>query len=262
MLYYLKLKFTFSVDPPLGGIPSHPLIILLHQYFLFRILISVEKIIILRDEEAGLTVPGSTLNQKISSIAGVLLDGGVIILPASTVYGLSCCWKKTASVKRIYAIKKRSTEMPFIVLLSDRDQLQKLVLGIGSTAEKIIKNFWEGKSVRPVTLIFKKCKIPGREISGETRTIAVRIAVLPFVRQIIRKAGPIVSTSATLSGSDTNPTSVEDIPFRIRDSVDMIVESEVPPSGIESTVVDVTGSVPVLVREGEVKFESIKAVLR
>jgi L-threonylcarbamoyladenylate synthase len=262
MLYYLKLKFTFSVDPPLGGIPSHPLIILLHQYLLFRILISVEKIMIYREETAGPYVPGSTLNKKIGSIAKVLLGGGVIILPASTVYGLSCCYGRRDAVKRIYNIKRRSTTIPFIVLVSGRDQLVELACGINSTADKIMENFWEEKEIRPVTLVFKRRKSPGRDISEEAQTIAVRVAGLWYVREVIRAAGPIISTSATISGADTNPTAVGDIPARIRNSVDMVVESEVPPTGIESTVVDVTGPVPLLLREGSVKFESIKAVLR
>jgi L-threonylcarbamoyladenylate synthase len=222
----------------------------------------VKKIMIYKKEAAGVSGAGSALKEKIDSIAGVLLGGGVIILPASTIYGLSCCYDNSEAVKRIYSIKNRRAGMPFIVLISGRDQLQKLACRINSTAEKIMENFWEGKEAKPLTLIFKKRKSPGTDISGVMQTIAVRIAGPWYVRQIIKAAGPIVSTSATISGAGTKPAAVRDIPARICKSVDMIVESEVQPGGIESTVIDVTGPIPLPVREGAVKFESITAKLR
>jgi L-threonylcarbamoyladenylate synthase len=190
----------------------------------------------------------------VAEIAELLMEGKIVILPTGTVYGLSCKYNDRDSIDKIYNIKKRNKNQPFIILISRLDDLKKLVSDINPTARKIIKKFWDIKDPKPLTLIFKKYIALDSFITGGSANIAIRLADTGLLREIINICGPIISTSATISGIKTYPKKIEDIPPEIRKQVDLIVENTSCLAGIESTIVDVTGETPVLVREGAVKI--------
>ncbi|MCD4669804.1 MAG: threonylcarbamoyl-AMP synthase [Actinomycetia bacterium] len=201
--------------------------------------------------------PEETRAKKIRAVAEALISGRVLILPASTIYGISCRYDDRKALSRIYGIKRRKTNMPFIVLISDTFQLEMLAKDINITAKKLIKRYWETGDPRPLTLILKKSNDPAGHIAGTVPTIAVRMAGLKVLRDIIDQSGPIVSTSATISGASINPDTIGAIPSDICKKVDMVVRLKGVLRGKESTIVDITGEVPVLIREGAVSFESI-----
>ena len=139
-----------------------------------------------------------------------------------------------------------------------RDILKGLITlpVLGIFLEKLIKKYWESGSPFPITLIFKKHDdLPGT-LTGGRDTVAVRMAGLKAVRDIIDIAGPIVSTSTNISGQEARPTAIEDIPQDIRRKVDMTVSIAGGPKGMESTIVDVSGDSPVLIRDGALSFYS------
>ena len=158
----------------------------------------------------------------IKKIAELISEGKTVILPTSTIYGLSCKY-------------------------NDRNAIEK----------KIIKNFWDTENPEPLTLIFNKKSSLENFITSGNSTIAVRLADSGFLRNIINICGPIVSTSATVSGTKSYPKKIEDIPFTIRKQADLVVGYPSSLTGVESTIVDVTGQIPVLVREGKVKFRDV-----
>ncbi|MBA7574020.1 Threonylcarbamoyl-AMP synthase [subsurface metagenome] len=158
---------------------------------------------------------------------------------------------------KIYNIKKRNKNLPFIILISSYDNLKSLVSDINPVAKKIIKNFWDTENPEPLTLIFNKKSSLENFITSGNSTIAVRLADSGFLRNIINICGPIVSTSATVSGTKSYPKKIEDIPFTIRKQADLVVGYPSSLTGVESTIVDVTGQIPVLVREGKVKFRDV-----
>jgi len=194
---------------------------------------------------------------EIGTIAKALIGGRVIILPASTIYGISCRHDDTEALNRIYRIKRRKTSMPFIILISDTVQLEMLAKDINITAKKLIERYWKIGNPRPLTLILKKSDDPAGHIAGTAPTIAVRMAGLRVLRDIIDLSGPIVSTSATISGTSINPDTINAIPPNIRRKVDMVVRLKGVLKGKESTIVDTTGETPVLIREGAVNFENM-----
>lgn len=106
-------------------------------------------------------------------------------------------------------------------------------------------------------MIFKKNSKIADFITSGKNTIAIRRAEFKFVREIIDNSYPLVSTSATISGIKKNPVKLEDIDERILQKVDLIVEFEEELNGVESTIIDTTGSEIKLIREGAVSFDSI-----
>jgi L-threonylcarbamoyladenylate synthase len=182
------------------------------------------------------------------------MEGKIAILPTSTVYGLSCKYDDRDSIDKIYNIKRRNKNQPFIILISRLDDLKKLASDINPTARKIIKKFWDIKDPKPLTIIFKKNSTLESFITGGSPNIAIRLADTGFLREIITICGPIISTSATISGIKTYPRKIDDIHPEIKKQVDLIVENISSLTGIESTIIDVTGETPVLVREGAVKI--------
>jgi L-threonylcarbamoyladenylate synthase len=208
-----------------------------------------------------ITIKVSDLNKadksEVKKIAKIISEGGIAILPTSTIYGLSCRYNSKNSIEKIYKIKKRDPNKPLIILISDKRGLKRLVSGINRTAEKIIEKFWDIKKPRPLTLIFKRNSSLENFVTRGGSNIALRLAGSRFLRDIISVCGPIVSTSATISGIKSHPKEIRDIPGAIVKKVDMIVECSSPLAGDESTIIDVTGRTPVLVREGAVKFKEI-----
>ena len=189
-----------------------------------------------------------------AEIAELLIEGKIVILPTGTIYGLSAKYDDRDSIDKIHNIKRRKKNQPFIILISRLDDLKKLASGINPMARKIIKKFWDIKDPKPLTMIFKKNRALESFITGGSPNIAIRLADTGFLREIIKICGPIISTSATVSGIKTYPKKIEDIPPEIRKQVNLIVENTSSLTGIESTIIDVTGEIPVLVREGAVKI--------
>jgi L-threonylcarbamoyladenylate synthase len=199
--------------------------------------------------------------QKISKavvkkISVPLLEEKTLILPAATIYGLSCKFDSRAAIENIYRIKRRKKELPFIVLISNMSSLKDMVDSISPAADKLIEKYWNIEGPLPLTMIFKKNKGLEGFITGGSPNIAIRIAGLEFVRQLIDICGPIVSTSATISGIKDPPLEIKDIPRSIKEEADLIVDWGRPLPGIQSTIIDASRHSPELVREGAVKLEN------
>ncbi|HEY4696343.1 MAG TPA: L-threonylcarbamoyladenylate synthase [Candidatus Hydromicrobium sp.] len=199
------------------------------------------------------------INKNIArEIAKLITEGKIVILPTSTIYGLSCKYDGRNEIEKIYKIKKRNKNLPFIILISSLNDLKILVSDINPAARKLIKKFWDIKNPKPLTLIFKRNSSLESFITSGSPNIAIRLADPGFLRNIINICGPIISTSATVSGIKSYPKKIADIPAAIRKQVDLIVEYTSPLAGVESTIVDVTGQTPVLIREGAVKISFLK----
>ncbi|MEA2015988.1 MAG: L-threonylcarbamoyladenylate synthase [Actinomycetota bacterium] len=197
----------------------------------------------------------------ITKIAGAVSENKVLILPTGTVYGISCRYDSRDSIRRIYKIKKRDKALPFIILISKLKDLKIFTSDINPSAKKIIKHFWNIKNPQPLTLVFNKNKNLKNFFSGGRSTIALRMAELRFLRDIINICGPIVSTSATISGTGEHPKKADEVPPSIRNNVDLIIDCQSELPGVESTIINVTGKSPSLIREGGIKFSDITGVI-
>lgn len=191
------------------------------------------------------------LEEQINRGIQILRDGGVIAFPTDTVYGLGADAFNSEAVERIYNIKKRPKDLPLPVLIGDIKQLAVLVESVSKMALVLAERFWPGG----LTIV-----LPGDgglpAYLGSI-SVAVRLPSHPVCLSLVQAVNsPIIGTSANISGSPSVMTAGE-VEQQLGSEVDLIIDGGKCPGGIESTVVDVCGERPVLVRPGIISWDKI-----
>lgn len=194
---------------------------------------------------------------RVEEAAGVIRSGGLVAFPTETVYGLGGNAFDPEASKKIYAAKGRPSDNPLIAHIADFDSLSELASEIPDTARKLMEKYWPG----PMTLIFKKTgKVP-RSTTGGLDTVAVRMPSHPVARALIRAAGvPIAAPSANRSGRPSC-TRAEHVREDLDGQIDMILDGGQVGIGLESTIIDVTGEIPSLLRPGFISEEMLRETL-
>ncbi|MDI6723510.1 MAG: L-threonylcarbamoyladenylate synthase [Methanobacterium sp.] len=189
---------------------------------------------------------GSHNQEKVIKTAlNILKNGGTVIYPTDTIYGMGANAFNHDAVKKVYEIKRRSYKKPISVCVSDVEDIKKIA-HINEFVEKKINQLFPG----PFTVILKKKdNIPPILTSG-SENIGIRIPDNEICREISRDF-PITTTSANISGEKI-PGSVEEIIMQLDDKVDLIIDAGVYKKGIHSTVIDMTVSPPKILRSGAV----------
>ncbi len=190
-------------------------------------------------------------------IAGeIIRSGGIVAFPTETVYGLGAdCYNETA-VKKIFAAKGRPSDNPLIVHLASIDGVKKVAREIPENAQKLLKAFAPG----PMTLILKKQPDIPDTVTAGLDTVGVRIPSDATARAFIKAANvPIAAPSANISGRPS-PTKAEHVIADLDGKSDAIICGGASSVGVESTIIDVTGEIPVILRPGGITAEDIKAV--
>ncbi len=187
----------------------------------------------------------------------IIRNGGLVAFPTETVYGLGGNAFDPEAASKIYAAKGRPGDNPLIVHIWDISGLDDIVSMVPDAAVKLAEKFWPG----PMTLVMnKKSYVPDRTTGG-LDTVAVRMPVDEIARALIRVSSvPIAAPSANRSGRPSTTTAahcVEDLDGRI----EMIIDGGPVDIGLESTIVDVTGDIPMLLRPGAVTLEMLRDVL-
>lgn len=198
------------------------------------------------------------LNEKqILEAASIIRNGGLVAFPTETVYGLGANALDEEAVAKVYEAKGRPSDNPMIVHIARASDIGQLTPMLSSTIITLIDNFWPG----PLTLVVKrKAGVPDRTTGG-LDTVGVRMPDSPLALELINQAGcPIAAPSANLSGKPS-PTRVQDVIEDLDGKVDAILEGPDCRVGIESTVLDVTGDTPVILRPGIVTAENIEAAI-
>lgn len=195
----------------------------------------------------------STQKNAAKTAAGIVKKGGVIVFPTETSYGLGCDATNKKAVAKIYALKKRPTNKPLPVIVCSVSQVQNYAV-LSPVARRAVKRFMPG----PLTLVVPlKQKLPVSK-----KTIAFRISSNSFARSLAHYANaPIVSTSANLSGEEP-VFSFDEAGKMFGGKADLLVDAGNLPKCKPSTIVDLTGDEPVLVRPGKISFSKIEKVLR
>lgn len=194
----------------------------------------------------------------IKKAAEVIRAGGTVVFPTETVYGLGANALSEKAVDGIFTAKGRPSDNPLIAHISHLDMLIYLIgEPLTDKARLLIERFWPG----PLTLIFKKSrKVPERVTAG-LDTVAVRMPDNPVALELIRASElPIAAPSANLSGKPS-PTLPEHVVNDLQGRVNMILCSTKSRIGLESTVLDLSGSVPTILRPGGITYEALVEVL-
>jgi L-threonylcarbamoyladenylate synthase len=191
--------------------------------------------------------------ELIEKAVDTLKQGGIILAPTDTVWGLMCDFANEEAVSSIYSIKK-SPLKPLAILVDSLEAIEKLDVEMTLPARMIAETYWPG----PLTLIFKSAHDGIKHIAGENNSIGVRIPDYEELREMIKWFGqPIAATSANISGQG-QPLTFEDIPDDITTSADLICRFSEEPSGNASTVVDCTGDVFKIIREGDITMDKLQ----
>jgi L-threonylcarbamoyladenylate synthase len=195
---------------------------------------------------------------QITQAALFLKKNEVIAFPTETVYGLGGNAESSEAVAKIFAAKGRPSDNPLIIHIADTAQLTEFVASIPETAQKLIDEFWPG----PLTIIFQKKEGKLSELAtAGLPTVAVRMPDHPVALALIKAAGlPIAAPSANRSGKPS-PTLASHVYEDLNGAITGIVDGGPTGVGVESTVIDCTGSIPMILRPGGVTKEQIEAVI-
>ncbi len=194
------------------------------------------------------------IQTRIARAARIIRRGGLVVFPTETVYGIGANAFNPRAVRKIFHLKRRPADNPIIVHIRDSKELLTVARDISNDARLLMKEFWPG----PLTLVFQKTKRVPKIVTGGLKTVAVRMPSHPVARALLRAAGvPIAAPSANLAGrpSGTRAAHVRD-DFGRR--TPFLLDAGGARFGVESTVLDVRGRYPILLREGAIPREHIE----
>lgn len=193
--------------------------------------------------------------QGLKQAADAIHGGGVVVYPTETVYGLGCLPSSPKATRRVCTIKER-TDNPLPLIASSTEQAQRIVL-FNPAAKKLAQRFWPG----PLTLVLpSKVRYPIWVTQGMD-TLAVRVSGYPLARELAeRSGGVIVSTSANRTGMGPY-TRIMDVAREIGEEVDVLIDDGDTPGEAPSTVLDLTGTEPRVLRSGPVTLKEILETL-
>lgn len=195
--------------------------------------------------------------EEIEEAAEIIAGGGLVAFPTETVYGLGADALNSQAVGRVYAAKGRPSDNPMIVHISSYDDMNKLTPQITRDMEKLMKVFWPGA----MTMIVKRNPVIPDVTTGGLDTVGIRMPDNPVALKLISEAGcPIAAPSANLSGKPS-PTAAQHVIDDLAGRVDAIICSDDCKFGIESTVIDMTGSTPMILRPGIITKEDLETAL-
>ena len=186
--------------------------------------------------------------------AKILQKGGLVAFPTETVYGLGANGLDSEAAGRIYAAKGRPSDNPLILHIASMEELPGIVREIPETAKKLAKRFWPG----PLTMIFPKADCVPDGTTGGLATVAVRMPKHPIALALIACAGlPIAAPSANRSGRPSTTTAWH-VKEDMDGQIDCIIDGGEVGVGLESTIVDVTGEKPMMLRPGYITKEMLE----
>jgi len=182
-----------------------------------------------------------------------LNNGGVVVFPTDTLYGLGADVFSLAALQRIFSIKGRRADLALPVLVAGLDQVEAVAQPMSAQAQRLAERFWPG----PLTLVMRRSPdLPGL-VTGGADTVAVRMPGHPVPLELARRLGrPITGTSANRSGQP-DLLDLSALENQLGNLVDHIIQTGPVPAGTASTIVNVTGDTPQLLRGGAISLEEI-----
>ncbi len=194
--------------------------------------------------------------QGIEECGKILKEGGLVAFPTETVYGLGANGLDEKAVSDIFMAKGRPSDNPLILHVTRMDNVEKIAY-INENARKLSKFFWPG----PLTMVLPKKECVPDRVTGGLSTVAVRMPSNDIARNLIESAGvPVAAPSANISGKPS-PTTVDAVKEDMDGKIPAIIDGGACEIGIESTVVDLSTDIPMILRPGEITLEMIKTVI-
>jgi len=196
--------------------------------------------------------------QIIERAVTILHEGGLVAFPTETVYGLGADAANPDAVRKIFVAKGRPADHPLIVHLSAGDTLAQWAREIPPAAQQLAERFWPG----PLTLILKRAVSVIDEVTGGQDTVGLRVPSHPVAQALLRAFGGGIAAPSANRFGHISPTTAQHVREELGDRVELILDGGACVVGIESTIVDVSGGIPILLRPGRISAEEIEALLR
>jgi len=195
--------------------------------------------------------------QAIQKAGSILKSGGLVAFPTETVYGLGADALNTEAAKKIYSAKGRPSDNPLIIHIADMGYLNKIVKQVPDAAKKLADAFWPG----PLTMILNKSDCVPYGTTGGLDTVAVRMPSDEIAQELIRRGGGYVAApSANISGRPS-PTTAQHVYEDMNGRIPLILDGGAVEIGLESTIVDLTADMPVILRPGYISLEMVQSIL-
>jgi len=195
---------------------------------------------------------------KLTEVAEIIKDGGIVVFPTETVYGIGANALNQDDVKRLYNIKKRPLNKPISLLVSSIDMIEQVAKDITDIEYGLIKEFFPG----PLTIILNKKDIVPDIVTAGGNTVGIRMPQSEIALKLIEYAGvPIATPSANISGKASG-IDLEDIMKEFEEGVDCFIDGGKSKIGLASTIVQVIEGVPHILREGSISKEQIEKVCK
>jgi L-threonylcarbamoyladenylate synthase len=198
-----------------------------------------------------------TLEAQVGRAVEVLRQGGLVALPTETVYGLAADAENELAVRRIFGAKGRPSTHPLIVHLAGVGALEAWAREVPKAAHTLAEAFWPG----PLTLVLRRSPRALDVITGGQDTVALRVPRHPLALEVLRAFGGGVAAPSANRFGKVSPTTAQHVRDELGDSVDLVLDGGPCEVGVESTIVDLSGPTPALLRPGGIAAESVEAVL-
>jgi L-threonylcarbamoyladenylate synthase len=194
------------------------------------------------------------LRRELQRAVAYLQGDGVVAFPTDTFYGLGADVYSEEAVSRVFRIKSKGTGGPLPVLLADVSGLSEVAVSIPALAWQLAERFWPGA----LTLVLERAETIPAIVSGGHSTVGVRVPDNPLVRALVRELGrPITGTSANPTGLPP-ATSAAEVRSQLGDAVDYVLDGGTCPGGQPSTVLDLTGTRPRILRAGKLPLDVLQ----
>lgn len=191
--------------------------------------------------------------QKLKYPAKIIRNGGIVVFPTETVYGIGVNGLDRNAVEKLYKIKERPLDKPISLLVSDFEMIEKVAQNITEVEYKLMKKFFPG----PLTIILNKRDIVPDIVTSGGDTVGIRMPKEEITRKLIEYAGvPIAAPSANISGKPSG-TNLQEIIQEFEGKVDYFIDGGKSEIGISSTIVKVIDEIPYILREGSISKKEI-----
>ncbi len=196
-------------------------------------------------------------HRKMEEAAQLIRSGELVAFPTETVYGLGADALNPQASKKIYAAKGRPSDNPLIVHIAKFEDLEEIAKEVPQEAKKLADAFWPG----PLTMIvYKNEKVP-YETTGGMDTVAIRMPDHPVALELIRQSGCLIAAPSANTSGRPSPTLAEHVAEDLGGRIPMILDGGEVGIGIESTIIDLTEKIPMILRPGYITKEMLEAVI-
>jgi L-threonylcarbamoyladenylate synthase len=207
-------------------------------------------------ERATTVLPAT--DEAIERAAARLRAGGLVVFPTETVYGLGADAENADAVRAMFAAKGRPADHPVIVHLAEARQIDEFAADAPTAAKKLAAAFWPG----PMTLVLRRSGRVSDLVTGGLPTVGLRVPSHPVAQKLLQAfSGPIAAPSANRFGR-VSATRAEHVIEELAGRVDLVLDGGPCQVGLESTIIDVSGPSPAILRPGAVTAEQVAAVLK